>query len=347
MYGHIFYGVLHCDDVDGVVYVSQWPHMPQGEDIFYRMFHTDLSKEATGTMLSSGKPLAVCLFGLSKTISTIKRRIQFPIFNRIDEVMFAMRQQCEYHARRAAPPLAARLPEGVSLDGARRWLADRQGDLGEESMELLAHFAILLPRTTLARSADEAVSAARAEFGDRYDVALKLVSPDALHKTDVGGVMLGLRDDDSVRRAFGVVQENLRRARPGARFEGVRLSPMAGPGTDMFVGARRDPSFGPVVTFGLGGIYVEVFRDVQHVLCPANRAEIGAKLERLACHPMLRGARGQPALDASGYVDLIERVSHLAAALPRVEELDLNPVRLPADGSSPQVLDARLRLGPP
>jgi len=159
--------------------------------------------------------------------------------------------------------------------------------------------------------------------------------------------MLGLRDDDSVRRAFGVVQENLRRARPGARFEGVRLSPMAGPGTDMFVGARRDPSFGPVVTFGLGGIYVEVFRDVQHVLCPANRAEIGAKLERLACHPMLRGARGQPALDASGYVDLIERVSHLAAALPRVEELDLNPVRLPADGSSPQVLDARLRLGPP
>src|SRR5512136_2541883 len=100
---------MHNENVDGAVFVSQWPHMPRGEDVFYKMFHTDLSKEATGTMVSSGKPLGICLFGLAKTLSTIKQRIQLPIFDRIDELMLAMKRQCDYHVRRMSRQAESRL----------------------------------------------------------------------------------------------------------------------------------------------------------------------------------------------------------------------------------------------
>jgi acetyltransferase len=339
LYAHIFYSAMHSDGVDGAVFVSQWPHMPRGEDVFYRMFHTDLSKEATGTMLSSNKPLGICLFGLAKTISSIKRSIQIPIFDRIDELMLALRRQCDYNLRRAQHLQADRLDDG-SLDLARGWLRGRTGDLGEESLELLARLGIPSPPARFAGSADEAVEAGRT-LG--YPVAVKLVSPDALHKSDVGGVALGIRDGDGVHQAYDRIRADLARLRPGARFEGVHVASMAPAGHDMFVGGQRDPSFGPVVTFGLGGIYVEVFRDVQSALCPAPRQEIAERLQQLRSFGMLTGARGQGRAHVDSFVDIIERVSLLMAGLD-VTELDLNPVRVPLDGSPALALDARMRL---
>jgi acetate---CoA ligase (ADP-forming) len=342
LYAHIFYEAMHSDGVDGAVYVSQWPHMPRGEDVFYKMFHTDLSKEATGTMLSSGKPLGICLFGLAKTISTIKQRIQFPIFDRIDELMLALRRQCEYHVRREQRPELRRL-EVRALDQARDWLQSRTGDVGEETLELLEMIGVPAASSRLARTVEEAATAARAVG---FPVAVKLVSPDALHKSDVGGVALDLRDESAVRKAFAEVQTNLKRHKPDARFEGVRVARMAPAGVDMFVGGRRDPSFGPVVTFGLGGIFVEVFRDVQNALCPAPRAELEDGIARLRSRALLDGARGQGRGDVNSFLDVIERVSHLMAELP-IEELDLNPVRVPLGGSPALALDARMRLSLP
>ena len=104
VYSSIFYSVMHNPGVDGAVFVTQWPEMPRGEDVFYRMFHTDLSKEVAGTILSSGKPLGVCLFGLSATISRIKQNLDFPIFNNASEMIRAFKRQCDFYARKAAPP---------------------------------------------------------------------------------------------------------------------------------------------------------------------------------------------------------------------------------------------------
>src|SRR5512136_37030 len=101
---------MHNENVDGAVFVSQWPHMPRGEDVFYKMFHTDLSKEATGTMLSSGKPLGACIFGLSTTTSAMKKNINFPIFDGFEEMMIALKKQCDYHMRKQRKPGDFRLP---------------------------------------------------------------------------------------------------------------------------------------------------------------------------------------------------------------------------------------------
>jgi acyl-CoA synthetase (NDP forming) len=342
LYAKIFYEVMHNKDVDGAVFVSQWPHMPRGDDMFYKMFHTDLSKEATGTMLSSGKPLGACIFGLSATIATMKKNINFPIFDSFEEMMMALKKQCDFHMRRSVSPEENRMPEGADAQAAKKWIGSHPGDTGEEALELLSAFGISSAPSALAAKADEAVAHAR-KIG--YPVVLKVVSPDALHKSEAGGVIVGLSDDDSVKNGFSTIRKNLLAHKSDARFQGVRVMKMADEGYDMFIGGRQDASFGPVVFFGFGGIYIEVFKDVKILLCPAGRNEILEKVSDLKSYRILRGARGKQAGNIDAYIDMIFRVSHLLAAHPEIQELDVNPARILADGTGAFALDARVRIG--
>jgi acetyltransferase len=344
LYAKIFYEVMHNDNVDGGVYVTQWPQMPRGQDVFYKMFHTDLSKETTGTMLSSGKPLGVCVFGLSATIATIKKNINFPIFDSFEDMMFALKRQSDYHAFKEHKGAATRnvVPDGADSDATDRWIGARQGDAGEESLELLEAWGIPTAGYGLATEAGEAAAMARS-LG--YPVALKVASPDALHKSDAGGVLLGLDNDHAVTAGFATIEKNLRAYNSGARFDGVRVARMAGEGHDMFIGGRQDPSFGPVVFFGYGGIYIEVFRDVRLLLCPAGSREVAEKLGELKSFNLLRGVRGGAAADSDAYISMIVRVSALLARFPEIEELDINPVRVFRQGAGAMALDARIRIG--
>ena len=341
LYAKIFYEVMHNDNVDGAVFVSQWPQMPRGEDVFYKMFHTDLSKEATGTMLSSGKPLGVCIFGLSATISPMKKNINFPLFDSFEDMMIALKKQCDYHMRKLKKPAEPLPIDSADIDAASRWIQANTGDTGEESLELLAAFSIPTAGSAIAAKADEAVARAR-KIG--YPVVLKVVSPDALHKSEAGGVIVDLRDDEAVKKGFEAIRKNLSAYKKDARFDGVRVMKMAEEGYDMFIGGRQDPSFGPVVFFGYGGIYIEVFKDVKLLLCPAGRDEIAEKVTELKSYNVLRGTRGKQAGDIDAYIAMIERVSHLLARFPAIRELDVNPVRILADGSGAVALDARVRI---
>ena len=139
------------------------------------------------------------------------------------------------------------------------------------SYYVLALYGISAPATRMAASADEAVQAACA-IG--YPVVLKVVSPDAVHKSEAGGVMVGLQSNDDVARAYGTIRSNLSAYKPGAFLQGVRVMKMVGSGYDMYVGGRADDAFGPVVFFGYGGIYVEIFNDTDRALCPASHTEI-------------------------------------------------------------------------
>jgi acyl-CoA synthetase (NDP forming) len=341
MYAHIFYNIMHNENVDGSVFVSQWPHMPRGEDVFYRMFQTDLSKEATGTMLSSGKPIGVCLFGLSRTMSAIKQNINFPIFDSTEEMLGAMKKQCDYYAYKAGKRAAYKLPENVDLEAARKWVKKNPGISGEESMELLEHFGIPVAKSEVVKKAADAAAAA-AKLG--YPVVMKVVSPDAIHKTDAGGVIVGVADDEAAVKAFNEIEKNLFKYKKDADFQGVRVMEMAPEGYDMFIGGNVDASFGPAVFFGYGGIYIEVFRDVKNILCPSSSEEIEKKLKRLKTYLILKGIRGKKAGDVKGYVSMIERVSHLLHEFPEIKELDLNPVRIPEDGSGVIAIDSRVRI---
>jgi acetyltransferase len=339
---HVIYSVMHSDEVDGAVFVSQRPQMPQGEDVFHKMFLTDLSKETWGTILSAGKPLGVCLFGPSRMIQQTKRSVEFPIFNSPEEMVHAMAVQMKYHAHKAKPPEEKQAPPpGIDMEAATRWMQGREGDLGEETLDLVSLFGIPAARSDVASDIHEAQSLAQ-EAG--YPVVMKVVSPDALHKSDAGGVFVGVKTADEVAEKFETIRENLFRYRPDARFEGVRVQRMAPEGYDMFVGGKHDPSFGSVVLFGMGGIFIEAFRDVATALCPATAAIVSERIEQLKSFSVLKGARGKASGDTAAFIDLVVRVSHLLAAFPQIQELDLNPVRVFSRGSGAVALDARARI---
>jgi acyl-CoA synthetase (NDP forming) len=193
----------------------------------------------------------------------------------------------------------------------------------------------------VAKDGDEAVAVA-GRIG--YPVVMKIVSPDAIHKSEAGGVITGIGNADGVRSAFENIRENLYRYKADADFQGVRIMKQAGEGYDMFIGGQFDASFGPVVSFGYGGIYIEVFRDTANVLCPAGPREIEGKVRKLKSCKILQGARGKGKGDISGFVAMIERGTHLLHQFPQIRELDINPVRVLADGSGVVALDARLRI---
>jgi len=174
---------------------------------------------------------------------------------------------------------------------------------------------------------------------------MKVVSPDALHKSEAGGVLLGLKDAGAVEKGFDELEKNLLKYNKNARFEGARIMETAGRGLDMFIGGKNDESFGPVVFFGYGGIYIEVFSDVKNVLCPSSSKEIREKLQDLKSYKLLKGIRGNPPGDIDAYMDIIEKISHLMHLFPEIRELDLNPVRIFPEGRGAMALDARMRIG--
>lgn len=339
MYTHTFYSVMHNENVDGTVYVSQWPEMPRGDDPFYRMFRTDISKEVIGSILSSNKPLAACLFGQSTSIRQIKKHLSIPMFNTLEEMMKALMLQKNYYAKKEEGVVAAEVPSGIDEDAAGLWVSKHTGPVGEDALQLLSCFGIPIPASGIASDENDAVKIAH-EIG--YPVVMKVNSADVLHKSEAGGVMTGIENEAQVRESFGTIKNNLFTYKPDANFSGVRMMQQAGDGHDMFIGGIDDANFGPVVFFGYGGIYVEVFQDVSRVLCPANRNEVLEKVKRLKSYAVLKGTRGQESANIESFVDAILRVSQLITQFPEIKELDLNPVRVSASGVI--ALDARLKI---
>lgn len=208
-----------------------------------------------------------------------------------------------------------------------------------EAYELCAAYGIPHPRWALVHDEDEAVAAARQLGGH---VVLKVCSPDVLHKSDVGGVLVGLRSEEQVREGFRRLQEELRRRAPGARWEGVLIQPVVHGTVEVAVGGLQDPQFGPVVMVGSGGVLVELLRDVRFRLAPLDRAEALRQLQETACYRLLQGVRGRPPADVGAVAEVVVRVGDLLVSEPEVRELDLNPVLAGPDGC--WAVDARVVL---
>ena len=340
-YPALFAHVLASDQVDGAVYVSQWPQMPAGgQDVFTAMFNTDISLETVAAIRSADKPLAVALYGHQPSLLAMKQRLPIPVFDGPEEAISALNRQMDFYARKAKAKLNLEPLAGCNRPAAEPWLHQRSGTIGEEALELLAFYGINSPPAGLARSRDEAVQIA-ATLG--YPVALKLVSAEAIHKTEAGGVLLGLGSAAEVGQGFGQIQANLKNWNDAASMEGVRVVAMAPAGEDLFIGGMQDAAFGPVLLFGLGGVFVEVFNDVAQVLCPAAASEIEEKLRRLKSYALLAGARGRKPVELAPFIRAVQAVSQLLADCPAIAELDINPLRVLADGQV-LALDARLRI---
>jgi acetyltransferase len=208
-----------------------------------------------------------------------------------------------------------------------------------ELAPLLAAYGIAATPIRFAATAEEAARAA-AELG--VPVAVKLVSPEIAHKTDVGGVRLGLTGPEAVAAATADMLARVRAARPGARIEGVLIQPMVTGGRELLLGAVRDPQFGPLIVVGFGGIYVEILKDTAARLAPVTEAEARAMLDELRMAPALRGARGQAPVDLGALAATVQRFSHLVADLSALREIELNPLMAGPAGTI--AVDARATL---
>jgi acetate---CoA ligase (ADP-forming) len=224
---------------------------------------------------------------------------------------------------RATEAFARSLPERAG-DGAGGVTVESGTE--DEAKRLLGAAGVPVLPERLARSGPESVAAAN-ELG--YPVALKIVSPDVAHKTDVGGVALGLADAASVRAAYDEINERVRAGAPNARIDGVLVAPMAPAGVDMIVGSHRDPVFGPVVMVGLGGIFVEVFEDVALALAPVDVEKAHRLIRSLKGYPLLAGARGGEPVDVGALAEAIVAVSEFAAGnAGSIASIDVNPLRV-------------------
>jgi len=210
-----------------------------------------------------------------------------------------------------------------------------------EALAVLAAYGLPVPQHRLCTSAEEA-----AQFADQigYPVVLRIVSPQVVHKWDVGGVVLNLHDASAVRSAFEQMVQRVRQAVPQAEIRGAVVRRMIPPGHEVILGVKRDPSFGPVLMFGLGGLYVELFKDVTFGLAPISRGSAQRMLRQVKAFKLLEGIRGNPPADVENIRQCIQRLGQLAADFPRISELDINPLIVGPKERGNIVADVRIRL---
>ena len=257
-------------------------------------------------------------------------------------VLQAMSHYREYRVRP--------LPTFESFDvnkKAVREMIDRVLDEGRlsigdaEAKSILTAYGLQAPPSEIAETAEKAVEIA-AEMG--YPVVLKIASPDILHKTDVGGVKVGLQNATDVRDAFDLITYRSQRYLPEARLWGCQVQKMVPSGLEILIGMNRDPQFGPLVTFGLGGIYVEALKDASFRIAPFSHEEAAQMLTEIRAKALLDGVRGEPPVDKETLIDALLRIGQLVLDFPEIAELDINPFIVYEEGRGGVALDMRLIL---
>lgn len=262
-----------------------------------------------------------------------------------ERAVAALRAMVDYAAWKQRPPrIVTRFP--VNRRRVERVLSRmtraRRREIGEaDAKEILRAYDFYVPPGQVARNASEAVQVA-----DRvgYPVAMKIVSPDIIHKSDFGGVRLGLSNAGQVYDAFDLMMLRIARRAPDAQLTGVYVEKMAKPGREVILGMHRDAQFGPMLMFGLGGIFVEVMKDVSFHLAPITQEEAMEMLMGTRSYALLKGARGQAAVDLPSIAGALQRISQLATDFPQIVEMDINPFIVGEVGTPPVVADARMSL---
>ncbi|HWI25746.1 MAG TPA: acetate--CoA ligase family protein [Stellaceae bacterium] len=286
------------------------------------------------------KPLQVYSYTLPSPLGRkVLASAGLPLHTGLAPLASAMRALVSRARFKPTAPAALRNPAPAAVAA----LAARRGPLSEHAArEILAAAGLAMPAQRLVTERGGLAAAAEA-LG--FPLALKIQSPDIAHKTEIGGVRLGIGDAAALGAAYEAVMQAARQARPEARLEGVLLQPMAKPGVEMIVGTIRDPVFGPLVMLGAGGVATELFKDVTYRLAPVDASEARAMLEELRAAPLVCGFRGAAAADIDALAALVARLSDFAAAhRDRVQEVELNPVIVHAQGQGCTIADALLTL---
>lgn len=338
-YANGLVALLADDGVDSVMVVL--PPPPVGTA-------TDVAGAIVPIVRGSNKPVVVALMGEDLIVNAARllRHSHIPDYRFPERAASALRVLWWRSRQWADQPQPADGEERMPVDRVAQILSAARAGAdgfipGKVAAEALSAYGLALPPSEVAATPEQAGIVAR-RIG--FPVALKIASPDLPHKSDVGGIRLGLGDEPAVQRAFLEMREAARQARPTARIDGVEVQAMVSGGQEVILGAVRDEDFGPLLMFGSGGVEVESRRDVAFALAPLNREEAGELIDATWAGRRLAGGRGQAPADRSAVVEGLVRLSRFIEDHPGVAEVEVNPLRVMPEGAL--MLDARLRLTP-
>jgi len=293
------------------------------------------------------KPILACFLGAKKVAEGVRilREGKIPLYDATDNAVAAIKVMANYVRWRSRPkrvvklfPVNRRKVEGI----IERHQRQKINDIGEtESKEILEAYGFLTPKGSIATSAEQAANIAE-QLG--FPVVLKIWSPDILHKSDVGGVRIGLENEQEVKDAFDLMMYRIPKKRPEANILGVLVQEMCKSGKEVILGMNRDPHFGPLMMFGMGGIMVEVLKDVSFYLAPLTAEEAKQMLINTKTYQILKGVRGEEGVDIGAIAEGLQRLSQLVTEFPQIQEMDINPYVIGPEGTTPIAVDARMSL---
>ncbi len=309
---------------------------------------TEIEKTARAVVaLSEGhdKPMLANFMG-GKDVAAgnrILREGRIPCYDFPEDAADALARMVEHREwrERTREPLE-RFPADRERAATALLTAQKAGRLAlneVEARQIVAAYGLPLPKSQLALNVEQAVQWAE-EIG--HPVVMKIISPDILHKSDIGGVQVGLRNEKEVRMAYEEILNRAYRYMPDADVWGVAVQEMVKVGKEVIVGVTKDPTFGHLMMFGLGGIYVEVLKDVVFRVAPLTRTEAEEMVRGIRSFPLLAGARGEEPSDVNAIVDCILRVSQMVTDFAQIVELDINPLFAYEDGQGAMAVDARI-----
>jgi 4-hydroxybutyrate---CoA ligase (ADP-forming) len=306
-----------------------------------------LARTIVKTSKGSGKTMLAALMGLAEGTKNkeILSEGGIPHFMyaesaiRTLEAMYRFRDWLKRPAGRIKIFNADKKKVRAVLETVRN--SGRKNLVEEEGYGVLAAYGFTTPKTVLANSDEDCVSAANS-IG--YPVVMKVASPDIIHKSDAGGVKVGLMNDEQVRTAFSTILQNAKTYKPDANVKGVLVQEMVRSGKEIILGAKQDPIFGPLVMFGLGGIYVEILRDVVFRLAPIDEHEASQMVHSIKTIKLLKGVRGEKPSDLGAIVESLQRLSQLVTEFPEIEEFDINPLLVLQEGKGVRTVDVRISL---
>ncbi|MDY0266995.1 MAG: acetate--CoA ligase family protein [Methanimicrococcus sp.] len=328
---------LEDDNVDGIIFLVTPQSVTEVENT---------AQLVIDRFKSAKKPI-LCVFFGGTLIAPGEKMLQaagIPNYTYPEAAIETMRALCDY-----ADILETdfKKPDVIQADKKKvQELMDKQtqnGDyvLGLESIDILEAYGLPLVGNKEAATKEDAVAAAES-MG--YPVVMKIVSPDITHKSDAGGIRLNLKSKEEVMAAYDTMMTDVKRNVPDAKIEGVQIQNMLIGGNEIIIGMIRDPTFGPLIMFGLGGIYVEILQDVAFGVAPLNRDEAEKLIRSIKTFKLFEGARGAKPVDINILIDAVMRVSQLVTDFPEIKEFEINPMKIMDDGVTAYAIDMRLML---
>jgi acetate---CoA ligase (ADP-forming) len=293
------------------------------------------------------KPVFACFLGASgvKDALVILRKGKIPQYDCPESAVGTIRVITDYVRWRSRPKRVVKLfavnrkkVETIIERNLRQGIAE----IGEsDSKEILEAYGFVTPKGTIATTAEQAVSIAERL---RYPIVMKIWSPDILHKSDAGGVKVGLQNAQQIRDAFDLMMYRIPKKKPDARILGVLVQEMCKSGKEVILGMSRDPYFGPLMMFGMGGVMVEILKDVSFYLAPLTPDEAKQMLVNTKTYKILKGVRGEEGVDIDAIAEGLQRLSQLVTEFPEIQEMDINPFVVGPEGTIPIAVDARMSV---